>query len=266
MMPEWLLTSENYRPAGDKDGFINKSIMSMIGLLSRIRAQDAKPRDLFGVQAVFGVLLTLMLVVLLSLTRSFSFVVIILTYDIVLLALMPAKDIIAILKVGIVMTLFTFLILLPAAFYGNTYSYTMIPAKVFATITAVNILSHSIRWNYIISALKRFRIPDLIIFVLDITIIYIVMLGEFSLEMLYALKLRSVGRNREKTSSLSGIAGTMFLKSRIMAEEMYGAMTCRGFTGAYRVHGKFRFGLPDAVYLLVNAGFIYIFIYLQRLT
>lgn len=261
-MPDWLTTAENYTPVKDKDTFINKSILSMFGLIARIKAQDSRPKDLFDVQAVFRVLFTLMLVVLLSLAQNFTFVLITLTYLLVLLALMPAKDIIGTLKVSIVMTLFTFVILLPAAFYGNTYSITMIPAKVFATITAVNILSHATRWNNIICALKRFRVPDLIIFVLDITLKYIVMLGEFTLDMLYALKLRSVGRNKEKVTSLSGVAGTMFIKSRIMAEEMYGAMACRGFSGEYKVYSKFRFKLADAVYILINAGFVYIYIYL----
>ena len=50
------------------------------------------------------------------------------------------------------------------------------------------------------------------------------MLGEFTLEMLYALKLRSVGKNRNKYGSLGGIAGTLFVKSREMSEEMSGAM------------------------------------------
>lgn len=263
-MPEWLLTNENYVPVKDKDTFINKSILSLFSLIARIRAQDSKPKDMFEVQAIFRVLFTLMLVVLISLSQGFTFVLIVLTYLLVILALMPAKDIVSILKVSIIMTLFTFVILLPSAFYGNSYSITMIPPKVFATITAVNILSHATRWNNIISALKRFRIPDLIIFVLDITLKYIIMLGEFTLDMLFALKLRSVGRNREKVTSLSGVAGTMFIKSRIMAEEMYNAMACRGFTGEYKVHGKFRFKLADVVYLLINAGFVYVFIYLNR--
>lgn len=263
-MPEWLIKSEDYAPVKDKDTFINKGILSLFGLIARIKAQDQRPQDLFYVQAVFRVLFTLLLVVLLSLTRSFGFVLIVITYLLVLLALMPGKDIIGILKVSIIMTLFTFVILLPAAFYGNRYSITMIPPKVFATITAVNILSHATRWNNIISALKRFRVPDLLIFVLDITLKYIVMLGEFSLDMLYALKLRSVGRNKSKITALSGVAGTMFIKSRIMAEEMYGAMTCRGFTGEYKVYSKFQFKLADAVYLLINAALVYVFIYLNR--
>lgn len=263
-MPEWLIKKENYIPEKDKDTFINKSILSMFGLISKIRAQDSKPKDLFGVNAVFSVLFTLMLVVLLSISQNFTFVFIVLAYLLLVLCIMPAKDIISILKVSVVMTLFTFVILLPTAFYGNRYSITMIPPKVFATIMAVNILSHSTRWNNIIAALKCFRVPDLIIFVLDITLKYIVLLGEFSLEMLYALKLRSVGKNASKVTSLSGVAGTMFIKSRLMAEEMYAAMECRGFTGEYRVYGRFRLMPADFIYLLINAGFIFIFIYLNR--
>jgi cobalt/nickel transport system permease protein len=114
----------------------------------------------------------------------------------------------------------------------------MIPAKVFACVLAVNILSASTRWDHIIGALKRFRFPDLFIFVFDITIKYIVMLGEFALQMLYALKLRSVGKNRSKYGSIGGVGGTLFIKSRDMSEDMYYAMECRGFTGEYRADGQ----------------------------
>jgi cobalt/nickel transport system permease protein len=188
---------------------------------------------------------------------------VIITYLLLALSFMPGKEIIKILKVSAVMTLFTIVIMLPSAFFGSAYSVIMIPAKVFATITAVNMLSHSTQWNHIIGALKRFFVPDLFIFVLDITIKYIVMLGEFSLEMLYALKLRSVGKNRSKYLSLSGIAGTMFIKSKEMSEEMYAAMECRGFTGEYRVYSRFRLRPADFVYIAINAGILAAFIYLN---
>ena len=32
----------------------------------------------------------------------------------------------------------------------------------------------------------------------------------------------------------------MFMTSKEMAEDMYAAMECRGFTGQYRVHNKFK--------------------------
>lgn len=264
-MPEWLLKSENYAPVSDKDTFINKSIMSFLKLLSRIRAQGSASGDKLFVSPVFKLAFTLLFIVLLSISQSFTYLYIMVTYIMLALCVMPGEDIIKILRGSLIATLLTFLILLPSAIGGNTYSITMITIKVFTTITAINILSHSTRWDRIIGALKRFHFPDLFIFVFDITIKYIYMLGEFTLEMLYSLKLRSVGKNKNKYASLGGVAGTLFIKSRVMSEEMYSAMECRGFTGEYRSYDKFTFTTADLVYVLINAGIVYTFIFFQGL-
>ena len=99
---------------------------------------------------------------------------------------------------------------------------------------------------------------------LDITLKYIVLLGDVCLDMLTALKLRSVGKNREKGKSLSGVLGVTFLKSREMSEEMYGAMTCRGFEGEYVKPGQKTVTWKDAVTLLFLAGMIALFVYTQH--
>jgi cobalt/nickel transport system permease protein len=140
----------------------------------------------------------------------------------------------------------------------------MITPKVFATVMAVSILSRSTQWNAITGALKTFFIPDLFILVLDIAIKYIMLLGEFSLNLLYSLKLRSVGKNDNKYASLSGVAGTLFIKSKEMAEDMYAAMECRGFTGEYRTGRKLGFPFGDLIYLLINALIIFTFFYLRK--
>ena len=264
-MPEWLLKSENYAPVSDKDTFLNKSILSFLNMLSKIRAQGGSKGDKLFVSPVFKLFFTLLYIVLLSVSQSFTYLYIMLTYILLVLCVMPGEDIIKILRGSLVAMIFTFLVLLPSAISGNTYSITMITIKVFSTITAINILSHSTRWDRIIGALKRFRFPDMFIFVFDITIKYIYMLGEFTLEMLYALKLRSVGKNKNKYASLGGVAGTLFIKSRVMSEEMYSAMECRGFTGEYRSYDKFKITSADLIYVLINAGIVYTFIYFQSL-
>lgn len=263
-MPEWLLSEQQYIPKRDRDTFINKSILSLLGILSRIRSQSGYKTDKFHVNAFFKVAFTFMLIVLLSISRSYTFVLIINIYLLVIISSMQASDIIKILRLSIIVAAFTYIILLPAAVLGNGYSSTMITLKVFASVTSVNILSHSTRWDSITSALKRFFVPDIFILVLDITIKYIAMLGDFCLNMLYSLKARSVGRNRSKYTALSGVAGTMFIKSKEMAEDMYAAMECRGFTGEYHVQKRFRLTLADYIYILINAGILYIFIYLGR--
>jgi cobalt/nickel transport system permease protein len=247
------------------DTFINKSILSLLSILSRIRNQDSSKTTKYQVNTTLKVAFTFILIVLISISRNFMFVIIINVYLLAVLSLMEAKDIVKILRVSFIMALFTFVILLPAAFLGNSFSSVMITSKVFATIAAVNILSHSTRWNSITSALKIFFVLDIFILVLDITIKYIVMLGDFTLNMLYALKLRSVGKNKSKYTSLSGIAGTMFIKSKEMAEDMYNAMECRGFTGEYHVYKNFKFTLADFVYLIINIGIMFLFLYFRRI-
>ncbi len=263
-MPEWLIRDEKYIPDSDKDTFINKSILAMLNIISKIRSQNVYKREKFKVNVYFKVVFVLMLVILLSLSRSFTFVIIINIYLLLILSMMQAKEIVIILRLSAIMAGFTFIILLPSAFWGSGYSIVMITSKVFATITAVNILSHSTRWSSITSALKRFFVPDIFILVLDITIKYIDMLAEFSLNMLYALKLRSVGRNKRKYTSLSGIAGTLFIKSKEMSEDMYSAMECRGFTGEYLIYKRFKFSFADFVFILINMCILFIFVYLGR--
>lgn len=263
-MPEWLSNDENYSPKPDKDTFVNKSIMSMFGILSRIRAQGSGAAAKYKVNAALKVAFTFMLIVLISISGNFAFVITVNVYLLAVLCTMEAKNILRILKISLTAAFITFAALLPAAFWGNAFSGVMITAKVFTTITAVSILSHSTRWNSITSALSKFFVPDIFILVLDITIKYIIMLGDFSLSMLYALKLRSVGVNKSKYTSLSGIAGTVFIKSKEMAEDMYYAMECRGFTGEYRVRSKFKFTFTDFAYVMVNIIIIFIFLYFER--
>ena len=69
--------------------------------------------------------------------------------------------------------------------------------------------------------------------------------------MLYALKLRSVGRDGRKLRSLGGVAGTVFLKSKEAAARQYEAMGCRGFSGEYRVSAR---ALPVLPSILVGAA------------
>jgi cobalt/nickel transport system permease protein len=155
--------------------------------------------------------------------------------------------------------------MLPAFIQGNSYSSIMITTKVFASITVVGLLSHTTKWSLLTKALKRFYVPDIFILILDITIKYIYRLGELSLNMFYALKLRSVGRNNKKYTSMAGVAGTMFLQSMEMAEEMYHAMECRGFSGEYHRMEKSKFKWIDYFYITIHIGFFVLYLYLGRM-
>ncbi|MDR3271434.1 MAG: energy-coupling factor transporter transmembrane protein EcfT [Peptococcaceae bacterium] len=261
-LPEWLRQSEHYLARADKDTFINKSILALVQLLAKIRIQDARSEGKWRVNTALHLLLTLVLITLVSLSAGFSFVFVALTYILVICCFIPIEEMKRILSISALAGVLTAVIMFPAALWGNHYSITVLPVKVFTTVAAMHILIvTSGGWPELFGALRLFQVPNIIIFVLDITIKYIVLLGEFSLEMLYALRLRSVGRNKNKHQSLSGVAGAMFIRSREMAQELHEAMACRGFSGEYPRVFRFRLTALDGIYSAIHLVLILAFMY-----
>lgn len=259
-MPEWLLKDEQYLPHRDREAFLNRSILSFLSVLSKGRPRGGKEEGRGRMEPLVKVLAVFTAILLVSLTRSPSFLAMAGTGLLVVLSLQSGERIATVLKTSLAVAVFTVLILLPSAFWGHGSSLVMITAKVLISVTSVKLVAVTTEWASISGAFKRLGAPDLFILVFDIALKYITLLGEFALTMLYALKLRSVGRNAGKTTSLAGIAGTLFLKSKEMAEEMYAAMECRGFTGEYHAGRMLRLGfrevtLGTAIVLLVVAFF-----------
>ena len=263
-MPEWLLKKDDYVPSTEKNTFINKSTLSILKMLAKFKYSSKYEFNRFKVNAVTKLVSAILLIILVSLTRSMGFIIIIDVYLLIIISMLKVEEIKHIIKMAGVVTIFTFIILLPSIFMGNENNSIMLIIKTLTTITIVNIISSITQWNEITKTLKLFFIPDIFILVLDITIKYIIVFGEFSLNMLYALKLRSVGKNKNKSTSVSGIIGTMFIKSKEMAEEMYGAMECRGFTGEYKLHRKCIFALNDMLCIIIDIGFIASYFYFVR--
>jgi cobalt/nickel transport system permease protein len=96
---------------------------------------------------------------------------------------------------------------------------------------------------------------------MDITIKYIVLLCERSINLLYALRLRAIGKTSNKYNSLSGIMGNLFIKSYKMSEEMFHAMECRGFVGEYSTKVNLKLKKVDYIYLLINIFLVSLFLY-----
>jgi len=125
----------------------------------------------------------------------------------------------------------------------------------------MNLLSHNTKWSDISKSLKLLFIPDIFIWIMEITIKYIVLLGEYSINLLYALKLRTIGKTSNKYNSLTGIMGNLFIKSYKMSEEMFHAMECRGFVGEYTTKVNLTFKKIDYIYITINLLLISLFIY-----
>lgn len=258
MSIDWLYKEDEYTPPTNHQKFIDKSIIGLVAILSKIKKEGIINNPIAQkVSPIFKVLFSMILILLVSLSRSYFFVGLVIIYNLIIILTFETDEKKEILTLSIVIPLFTLIMLIPSMFMGNIKNSILIIIKVFASISIVNLLSHTTKWNHITKTLKLFYIPDLFIWILEITIKYIFILGNFSLEMLYALKLRSVGENTRKYTSLSSLIGSLFLKSMDMGEEMFAAMECRCFTGEYKTFQKFKLKSWDIIYISINM-FIFI--------
>lgn len=262
-MPEWLLKKDDYILQDDRDSFIGKTILSILNMMGRFTWQngDMKSRSNALVKAIS----IFLMIIFVSMTRSLAYILIIGTVLLAGVNFLSVEKIKGVIRAGITAALFTLMILLPSIFLGYGNNALMVVLKVLISAAAVSAVASTVMWSDLTGSLKLLHVPDMFILILDITIKYIMILGNFSLDMVYALKLRSVGKNQHKNSSLSGIMGTLFLKSKEMAEEMYETMECRGFSGEYRPGKELKINLYDLGYILFDALLILSYFYFDRL-
>ena len=252
LLPEWALHEENYEPANDRDIFISRSILRLTGILFALKKNSVKKYSTkFSAAAAFA--FTFFFIILCVSSHTKEFLLTAAALELVIFNFLGGAEILRILKKS-----------LAAAFFGGILILIiLLPVKTFLTVTALQLVTEFFLWNQITAALKIFRLPDVVIFILDTTIKYIFLLGRQAQELLTALKLRSVGKNSSKEKSFSGVLGVTFLKSREMSEEMYQAMICRGFTGEYfRAESKIFFA-ADLIFVLLGGIFGALFLVIE---
>ena len=256
MTPDWLLKNEAYVPRSDKDAFVDQSIVSFLRVLSLVRSRTALVRGRRGIDARVKLVSTFVLILFTSLSLKPLFVGLCGTVLLVCLSFRTGPVILGVLKAAAGAGGFTLVIMLPSAFWGNTGGAAMVTVKVLICVGFAKLLPATTEWRSLTRALGFFRVPDIFVLVLDLALRYIAILGALSIDMLWALRLRSVGRNRQKTGSLSGIAGTLFLKSRVLAESTYAAMECRCFSGTYRMGRPQALRVTDASVLVADLALV----------
>ena len=264
-LPQWVLKEEIYQPDSDRDYFISRSLLRVMRILRSLRYQSKRKR-IENISAVGALSFIVILTLLCVGARTLDFLFCILTLECIILCLLDGLTIRQVLCNSLMMSIFSAIFVLPSFFMGNRTLIILLPFKTFLTVTALSLLTSFFRWHQITAALKYFHIPSIVVFVLDTTLRYIVLLGEISQDMLIALKLRSVGKNRDKKRAVSGILGNVFLKSREMSEEMYQAMCCRGFIGEYVNSSKNLLRFGDLIFVLLAAIYIGMFVILEGRT
>ncbi len=232
-LPDWLSHSENYQPGRDRDGFIAKSLLSMTGVLARLRLDDGVKTGL-SPSAGCKIACGFVCILLTSLTRNYAFVLVMLALVLVRMATLPGKILRRTASVAFTAAALSFLLMLPAILLGQRQSALLVGTKVLVTVSLAMIVAGTTPFHELTAALRGFHVPDVAIMTVDLALRSIARLGRLAIEVLTALRLRSIGVNDNKGGSAGGVGGVLFLKSAETATVAHDAMVCRGFTGEYR--------------------------------
>ena len=257
-VPQWMQQEEIYFPEKDHDGFIKKSLIKLLSLLSEFRNNAALKQSFFSTKA--KLIATLFIIILECTATNMLFVYVVFAGMMVVLSTLSGKNIRKIIGSALPATAISALIVLPAFLMGNSNIMVTVVLRVFISVTMIGIMSSTSPWNEITGSLKFFHLPDIFILTFDLTLKFIMILGDICTNMMTAIRLRSVGKNNNKESALSGVMGNTFLKSHQMSEELYSAMLCRGFDGTYNRQNT-RFNKQDIFILIVMIALALLFIF-----
>ena len=233
--------------------------MSVLGALSGLRERPGGGMARERIKGELKLASAFLLILLVSLSRSRAFLEVAAAFELGCLCLLRGEVIARVLRKVAAAGIFALAILLPAMLLGRGAGVPVLGAKVLLAVLAAALFSGTTPWPSIAAAFAAFRVPELFVLTLDLTAKYVSLLGGVILDMLFALRLRSVGRDERKVDSLAAIAGTAFLKSKEAAEAQYHAMECRCFSGSYRITRPSGFSRRDAAFaaasLAVAASF-----------
>ncbi|WP_407305770.1 cobalt ECF transporter T component CbiQ [Desulfosporosinus sp. SB140] len=138
----------------------------------------------------------------------------------------------------------------------------MLVSRVGISVSLAVVLTLSTRWMDFLRALRSFFVPRIFIVTLEMTYRYIFVLVTAMEEMFLARKARDAGQSapKEQRRFVGSAVGGLFGKSLQMSEEVYWAMTARGYSGEIRLLQRSRLSWQEVIILLlvVLAGLIII--------
>ena len=235
MLPEWMRETDFYVPPKDGGTFAVKTIQSIGKIMSRLRVQSGHEKKRHF-PALFKLIALVVLIVITSVCQNRFVLMGIIAGLLAYLCTWPAKDLPGILKTPVAAAALAFVLFLPAMVMNpaGIPNNLVVVVKVFICVTMVTIFNHTTQWNHITLALRKIHVPGIFVFTLDITLKYIVLLGNLIQDLLTSMQFRAVGKHDKKYSSIGGVMGVTFIRGTEMNEQMYEAMRCRGFTDDYK--------------------------------
>jgi cobalt/nickel transport system permease protein len=278
--PKWLIESEvGLCPCGcigkrKKANFVDKTIGGSAALLQRVMfAEDAAANGglLQRVDARVKIVTLVALLVVTSLVRHIPVLIVVYLATLPLAAASRLSVGFFVKRVWLFIPIFTGIIVLPATCSFITHGHIVVPlghwfghrvgltsqglksaglivTRVASSISLVVLLTLTTSWTKLLAALRSLKVPKMFVLVLGMAYRYLFFLLDSVTEMYTARKARMVGRDTDVVAGRAFVgasAGALFGRAHALSEEVYAAMTSRGYTGNPRTISVFRVRTVD---------------------
>lgn len=141
------------------------------------------------------------------------------------------------------------------AFARGWLTLLAIILKSSLSMTAALLLVSTTRIDSLAEALRKLKIPKILVLQLLLTYRYISVLAEEVGVITRAYLLRAPKQKGVELKAWGSLSGQLLLRAFDRAERVYSAMLLRGFSGEYSLGKKQNFTLKDFTFMLLWLGF-----------
>lgn len=248
-MPEWLTHQNTYLLSDKKDTFLMKNQKGLLFILEKFD-RTAEKNNQPVIHPSLRFLSTIGFLLLMSLTQKLLVMWVGGLYLIGTLLFFPPAKSRRIIAKSVLLLIMPLLVYLPSLLIHQANPLFILRLPLIACL--ISQYTETTTTYQLLSLLKRWHLPDIVLFQLDITIKYIYLLANVLLNMLKGVRARHVGNKHLKMYLGTNLIALVYLRSLDYGRKLQQAMEARGFNGTYHAQRE-PFKKADYLYFLLQA-------------
>lgn len=240
--------------------FLGKNLNTLSKLLDKIRftRNEASEKNSPYIRLLEFMILTIVI----SLSKNLIFLWITSLFFLSKLALFKGSTIISVVKRLFILCLLSFVFILPGVIFANNVNPSLFLFRVGVNLLNLSIFSAATPFPSLVKALRQLGMPMLFVQTMDICYKYIYVLGNVTVSIIEAVKLRCIGMKEDKRL-VGAIIGQLYLSTDRYTRELYEAMVLRGYNLNNLRKKRLSFNRYDLLSVLRTVVLLIVFIVLK---
>lgn len=240
--------------------FLGKNLNTLSKMLDKIRftRNEASEKNSPYIRLLEFMILTIVI----SLSKNLIFLWITSLFFLSKLALFKGSTIISVVKRLFILCLLSFVFILPGVIFANNVNPSLFLFRVGVNLLNLSIFSAATPFPSLVKALRQLGMPMLFVQTMDICYKYIYVLGNVTVSIIEAVKLRCIGMKEDKRL-VGAIIGQLYLSTDRYTRELYEAMVLRGYNLNNLRKKRLSFNRYDLLSVLRTVVLLMIFIVLK---